>query len=69
MKRISVTWTEIVKQTAVFEVPDEFDPNGLPSDEAYGDDEAVRELVCEKEGDSQEYAVTEREVDGWEWVE
>lgn len=70
-KRIGITWTEVVHQTAYFDVPDDFDPRRGPADEAYGDGTygALCELVCEDGADSVAYDVAERRIDRWEWVE
>ena len=56
-KRMLVTWTETVEQTAIIEVDDDFNPSECGWDESLLTGDGV---------DSQEYAVTERRVLDWE---
>lgn len=58
MKTVTVTWVEQVRQTQTYEVDDDWQERGEDGTES----SAAEELITNMEGDTQSYAVLERDV-------
>lgn len=74
MKIIEICWTENTIYTEKFEVADDFDPK---AEDQFGQD-ALTELICEQATfglsnanpiEAASVTVSEREINGWDWVQ